>query len=128
NRSIEMAQTPTNSRLLALALCAAYFGLTATATAAVDANKELEGTWKLVSGELDGQEVELTEDVRWVIKDGQVSYGGEPLAAMMIYAASTPAGIDLSFREPKNTYEGIFALDKDKLKICVNTSTTGPKD
>jgi len=57
-----------------------------------------------------------------------VLYAGEPLAAMVIYAASTPKGIDLSFSAPKNDYEGIWVLEKDELKICLNTTTTGPKE
>jgi uncharacterized protein (TIGR03067 family) len=126
-----MSRSPSRSRLLVVAVCAAYVALTLAVTAAAEANKdasELDGTWKLVSVEQEGEAMERDDDVRWVVKDGQVFYGGERLAAMVIYAASTPRGLDLSFHAPKNDYEGIYVLDKDELKICLNTRTTGPKD
>src|SRR5262245_20752464 len=121
-----MSRSPTRSRFLVVVVCAACAGLTATTKAAARANKdasELDGTWKLVSVEQEGEAMERDDDVRWVIKEGQVFYGGEPLAAIVMYAALTPKAIDLSFREPKNDYEGIYALDKDELKICLNTRT-----
>src|SRR5262245_14574704 len=89
---------------------------------------ELDGMWKLVSVELGGETRELEDEVRWVIKDGKVLFGGEALSTVVIYDASAPRGIDLGFFEPKDDYEGIYALDKDELKICLNTRTTGPKD
>jgi uncharacterized protein (TIGR03067 family) len=119
------------SRLLSVAICAACVLLIGTVAAAADTNNpasELNGTWKLVSVEREGEEMQRDDDVRWVIKDGQVSYSGEPLAAMVTYAAFTPKGIDLAFHAPKNDYEGIYVLDNDELKICLNIRTTGPKD
>jgi uncharacterized protein (TIGR03067 family) len=104
---------------------------TTTASATADANKnasELDGTWKLLSVEQEGEETARDDDVRWVINDGQILYAGEPLAAMMVYAAFTPKGIDLSFREPNSTYEGIYVIGKEDLKICLNTRTTAPKE
>jgi uncharacterized protein (TIGR03067 family) len=118
-------------RLLVVAFCAAHAVLSITLGTAAEPNKvagQLDGTWKLVSVEQEGEKMERDDDVRWVIKDGQLSYAGEPLATVVIYADFAPAGLDLLFREPKNTYEGVFALERDALRICLNTSTTGPKD
>jgi|SRR5262245_768053 len=126
-----MSHSVNRTRPLVVAVCAAYFGLTIAVAAGAEANKsasELDGTWKLVSVEQEGEAMERDDDVRWVIKEGQVLYGGEPLAAIVMYAALTPKAIDLSFHAPKNDYEGIYALDKDELKMCLNTRTTGPKD
>ena len=124
-----MIRLSRGSRLLAVALCAACASLSTTVAAAADKDaSELDGTWKLASVEREGEEVARDDDVRWVIKEGQVFYSGGPLAAIVIYAASTPKGLDLSFHAPKNDYEGVYVLEKGKLKICLNTSTTGPKD
>jgi len=102
-----------------------------SASAPADTNQnasELNGTWKLISIEQEGEETARDDDVRWVIKDGHVLYAGEPLAAIVVYAASTPKGIDLLFREPNSTYEGIYVVGKDDLKICLNTRTIAPKE
>jgi uncharacterized protein (TIGR03067 family) len=124
-----MGRSP--GRLLVVALCAAHAVLFTTVGTPAESNKDagqLDGSWKLISVEQDGEKMERDDDVRWVFKDGWVFYADEPLATVVIYAASTPVGLDLLFREPKNTYEGIYALEKDELRICLNTSTTGPKD
>jgi uncharacterized protein (TIGR03067 family) len=89
---------------------------------------ELNGTWKLVSVEVNGEAREVDDELRWVIQGEEVSFGGEPLANVAVYAASTPKGIDVAFHEPKTVYEGIYVLEKDDLKICLNTRTTGPKE
>jgi uncharacterized protein (TIGR03067 family) len=117
--------------LLVVAVCATFAVLTFAADAAAEPKKEageLDGTWKLVSVEHEGQETERDDDVRWVIQDGQVMYAGERLAGMVIYATAAPKGIDLSLHSPKNDYEGIYVLDKDELRICLNTTTTGTKE
>jgi len=66
--------------------------------------------------------------VRWVIKKDQVSYGGEPLASLATYASSTPKGIDLAFHEPTKEYEGIYVVDADRLRLCLNVKTSGTKE
>jgi len=126
-----MSLALSRSQLLVVTVWAALLALMLAVPAAAEPSKnasELDGTWKLVSVEQEGEVMERDDDVRLVIKEGQVFYAGEPLAALATYAASTPKGLDLSLREPKNDYEGIYALDKDELKICLNTRTTGPKD
>lgn len=88
----------------------------------------LDGTWRLVSVELAGEERRLDEDIRWLITKTQALYGGEPLATLTSYPTSTPPGIDLVFLEPRQEYEGIYMLEGDRLKVCLNLKTAGPKE
>src|SRR5262245_51170129 len=121
----------TRGRFLPAAVSAACVALSSAVMSSADvgnAASELDGTWKLVSVEQDGEVMERDDDVRWIVKGGQVFFGGEMVAAIVEYGASNPKGLNLSFRSPKNDYEGIHALEKDELKICLNTNTTGAKD
>ncbi len=96
--------------------------------AAEPAPSGVGGGWKLISVEIDGETRPIEEDVRWLIQENQVLYGGEPLATVTSYPTSTPKGIDLAFVEPSALYEGIYALENDELKICLNVRTVGPKE
>jgi uncharacterized protein (TIGR03067 family) len=88
----------------------------------------LQGTWKVVSSEAGGQVTEISEgQPRWVIKEDKVYYGGEQLAVLSVEASTTPKCIDLTFLKPKRDYEGVFSVDGEKLKICVNAQTEGIK-
>jgi C-terminal processing protease CtpA/Prc len=42
-------------------------------------------------------------------------------------ASTNPKIIDLAFREPKSAYEGIYVVEKDTLKVCINRKD-GAKD
>src|SRR5262245_19422430 len=102
-----MIRSPT--RLLLASVCfalAVLFTAVGTPAESTQGAGPLDGMWKLVSVEQDGEKIERDDDVRWVIKDGQVFYAGEPLAKAAIYADFTPTGLDLLFHEPKSTYEG----------------------
>jgi len=128
-----MSRLPIRRKLLAAVLSTAAcftFGVETpgAATGADDRAGELDGAWKLISVETDGEVRQLDDDVRWVIKDDKVLYGGEPLAAIATYDTSTPKGVDLTFRQPKRECEGVYAIEKDVLKVCINTRTTGPKE
>src|SRR2546423_6060015 len=68
------------SLFLAVISAGACFIATATRAADADASVTLDGTWKLVSVELEGEARQPEEDVRWIIKKDKVLYGGEPLA------------------------------------------------
>jgi uncharacterized protein (TIGR03067 family) len=90
---------------------------------------ELQGTWKLVAVELRGEVAAMTDrQPRLLIKGDKVWYGGEEIALLTADAGTTPKTIDLSFLSPKRVCEGIYALDKDTLKICVNKNTEGVKE
>jgi len=97
--------------------------------AAKKAPADLQGTWKLVSIEVNGTAREFGDNTpRLVIKGDQVRYAGEPLATLKADPATTPKCLDLNFLSPKNSYEGIYAVDKDTLKVCVSLPTEGAKE
>jgi uncharacterized protein (TIGR03067 family) len=107
--------------------------LTATARAKEPNDKkapaELQGTWKLVALEIDGKPFDLNKsEPRWIIKDNKVQYGGEDLAVLTADATTTPRSIDLAFLAPKATYEAIYVVEKDNLKICLNARSAGVKE
>jgi uncharacterized protein (TIGR03067 family) len=117
---------------IVLGLVAASFIVAATQTVAGaepdQPSGALTGSWRLVSAEAVGETQQLEDDVRWVIKENKVLYGGEPLATLVNYPTSTPKGMDLTFVESSALYEGIYLLDRDELKICLNTRTFGTKE
>jgi uncharacterized protein (TIGR03067 family) len=125
-----MSCSPIRQRLLfaVLSVGACFVAAAAHAADADGRSAELDGTWKLLSIELEGEERPLGEDVRWVIKQDKVFYGGEPLAALACYPASTPKGIDLAFQEPKKEHEGVYVVHGDRLKVCLNMRTSGTKE
>jgi uncharacterized protein (TIGR03067 family) len=91
--------------------------------------KVLQGAWKLESLEIDGKPAELPDSpFWWFIKGDKVLYGGSELAALTIDAETSPRCIDLGFRDPKRVFEGIYAIEDDTLKICVNPVTEGVKE
>ena len=88
----------------------------------------LAGTWKLESLEAGGMDRELPEHPRWVIKGAKVLYGGDELAGLTLDPTTTPRSIDLAFRDPERVYEGIYAVEGDTLKICLNHQADGVKE
>jgi uncharacterized protein (TIGR03067 family) len=91
---------------------------------------ELQGTWKLIRVETsdDTAENRVTGLPSWVIKGDKVLYGGEDLAVLSVDPTTTPKCIDLAFVQPKRVVEGVYSLEKDKLTICVNRTTAGPRE
>src|SRR5947209_4906685 len=91
--------------------------------------KALDGRWKLTAIEIEGKTREIGDNPpHWVIKGGKVHYAGDLLAELTIHAGDSPRGIDLAWVKPKRVYEGVFTLDGDTLKICVNHQTEGAKN
>jgi uncharacterized protein (TIGR03067 family) len=91
---------------------------------------DLQGIWRLVGFEVDGKEAFLQEhkQIRWVIKNDKVFYGGDELAKLTLDPAANPKCLDLDLAKSKRIHEGIYKLDKDRLKICVGMMTEGVKD
>ncbi len=83
---------------------------------------ELQGCWKLVSVEIDGQTRDPVGGGQpWlVIKGDKVVYGGAEAARLTADPSTSPRVIDLTFRDPERVYEGIYAVEKDTLKVCLN--------
>ncbi len=91
--------------------------------------KTIEGRWRLESVEENGNPVDLGEHrPRWVIKGNAVQYAGDLLAELKLDPSSSPKCIDLNWTKPKRSYEGIYSLDRETLKLCVNRDTEGAKD
>jgi uncharacterized protein (TIGR03067 family) len=89
----------------------------------------VQGSWTLVSVESDGEIQEFSgRPFRWVIKGASVRYGGQPLAELALDPLTTPKNLDLTFLNPKRVYEGVYSVDGDTLKVCVNRRTEGVKE
>jgi len=89
---------------------------------------ELQGTWKMVSLEINGEDSNEKSQPRWVIKGDKVFYGGQEIAVLKSDTSATPKIIDLDFRDPKKVYEGIYEVAKDTLKICLNARSDTLKE
>jgi uncharacterized protein (TIGR03067 family) len=102
---------------------------TAAHASSKDGLAPLQGTWKVVSIEVNGRVTEFPEKPpRWLIKGNRVMYAGKELAVLSIDATTKPQSIDLAFAKPKRVLEGIVAVEKDTLKLCVNRETDGVKE
>jgi uncharacterized protein (TIGR03067 family) len=117
--------------LFALALLLTNLTLATHSLAAADAAKnvaELQGKWKLTAVEVNERQAGLPGDLPvWEIKDGKVLYGPEELATLVVDGSVTPKTIDLQFVSPAKTYEGIYSVEGETLRICVNNVTDGVK-
>jgi uncharacterized protein (TIGR03067 family) len=91
---------------------------------------ELQGVWRLIGFEVDGDEAFLQEhkQLRWVIKGDKIFYGGDVLAKLTLDPTATPKCLDLDLVKAQRVHEGIYKLDKDRLKICVGLVTAGAKE
>jgi uncharacterized protein (TIGR03067 family) len=90
---------------------------------------DLQGTWRLTAVENQGRTNDLADDgPRWLIKGNKVFYAGKELAVLTADGATKPKSLDLAFAEPKRSYEGIYSVKDDELKICVNRNTEGVKE
>src|SRR5262249_35845466 len=90
---------------------------------------DLQGGWKLVAIETESDTADLP-DARpaLVIKGDKVLHGGQEIARLTADQAADPKVIDLRFDKPDRTYEGIYSLEKDTLKVCLNGRSEGVKE
>jgi uncharacterized protein (TIGR03067 family) len=96
---------------------------------AKEALAPLQGMWKLASFEAAGQAQDLPDDPpRWFIKGNKVLYGGSELAVLTVNNATTPRCLDLAFVSPKRVLEGIYTVEGNTLKVCVNRQAEGVKE
>jgi uncharacterized protein (TIGR03067 family) len=89
----------------------------------------LQGTWKVTALEADGKPTDLPDvSFWWFIQGDKVRYGGQELARLTVDTKSQPKSIDLKFNNPERAYEGIYSVEDDTLRICVNRATEGVKE
>src|SRR5262245_51340851 len=99
------------------------------ATAIVVDSDDLRGTWRLVSVEAEEGSVDLPSPQPLVkFEGGRLVYGGDKVARVTADATTSPNVIDLQFADPDGTREGIYVVDKDSLKVCINGRTDGVKE
>jgi uncharacterized protein (TIGR03067 family) len=112
---------------VACLLCAAAVSF-ADDAASKKALEELQGTWKLTEFGVGDDLGVLPQQPRWVVKGNKVFYAGEELATLTLDPAGTPKVIDLALAKSKKTLEGIYVVEKDTWKICVNAEADGVKE
>ncbi len=94
--------------------------------------KALQGTWTIVSLEVDGQKMEGSPSGQVVVKGDRfttISMGAAYEGVVEVDATRKPKHFNLVFTEgPEkgNTNRGIYELDGDAWRICLNT-TGGPR-
>jgi len=121
------------TRVVVTIVCGVLIAIGETASAADPPAKppaELQGCWKLVSTEANGKSNDPLGggQPRWVIKGGKIFYGGAEIAQFTADPSTTPGVIDLTFQAPERVHEGIYVVEKDTLKVCLNKRTEGTKD
>jgi uncharacterized protein (TIGR03067 family) len=84
----------------------------------------IEGAWKIVSFESNkGKDANLEGASLEFDKDGKrmtFTHNGETKkGSFKINPAAKPKEIDINPSDENKTFEGIYQLDKDKLKICL---------
>jgi uncharacterized protein (TIGR03067 family) len=90
---------------------------------------ELHGHWKLVILGFEGREIKMRDNMPfWVIKGNQVLYGGDPLATLVVDPATIPPLLDLCYTDSKRVFEAVYAVEGDRLTICLNQRTQGVKE
>lgn len=94
--------------------------------------KALQGTWTIVSLEVDGQKMEGSPAAQVVVKGDRFStssMGAAYEGVVEVDAAQTPKHFNLVFTggpEKGNTNRGIYELEGDTWRICLNTAG-GPR-
>jgi uncharacterized protein (TIGR03067 family) len=90
---------------------------------------ELQGAWSLIALERDGKEEDVSNrHPPLVIKGDKVYYGGEEVARLTIDATTKPKCIDVAVLSSRIGLEGIYSVQDNTLKICINRTTDGLKE
>ena len=90
---------------------------------------DLQGAWRLESLKIGGKDFDLgAARPRWVVQGTKVLYAGDEIASLDADPKATPESIDLTLLDSKKTYEGIYSVDKDTLKIVLNAHSEGVKE
>jgi uncharacterized protein (TIGR03067 family) len=107
-----------------LCAIAAFVGAQAKVDPKLDELKKLEGNWKIVRAEKDGQVIppNVAATMKVTFKGGNFSVitgKDEDVASFKIDPAKKPAEIDLTPADsPKSILKGIYTFEGETLKIC----------
>src|SRR4051794_8195412 len=103
--------------------------LLAAPLVAADPPADLQGGWRLTAAEAEAGPVDLPDTgPALVIKGDRVLHGGREIARLTADPAADPKVLDLHFTGPDRTYEGIYSIEKDALKVCLNGHSEGVKE
>ncbi|MBY0525535.1 MAG: TIGR03067 domain-containing protein [Gemmataceae bacterium] len=109
------------------ALLGVFVAVLLVAADAKEEAKQLEGTWKVVSADVAGMKVpdDKIKDAIVIIKGDKLTLGdrgkdGKELS-FTVDPSKKPKHIDLTDLKAKNakSVPGIYALEKDELKLCI---------
>ena len=90
---------------------------------------DLQGAWRLESLKIGGKDFDLgAARPRWAVQGTKVLYAGDEIASLDADPKATPKSVDLTLLDSKKTYEGIYSVDKDTLKIVLNAHSEGVKE
>lgn len=90
---------------------------------------EIQGTWRLVSVERDGLPPEaVAGEARLAIGPDGVRYGGELIARTTADPSATPKTLDLEMISPGRSFEGIYTVEGEAMRFCLNRRTDGVKE
>ena len=118
---------------LALVAVALSAGLLAAADTPEPDAKKLEGTREVVSGKAGGKDADDIAGDKLIFKGGKLTYkakDGDHVAAFKLGPAAKPAHIDLvpeAGDSAGKTLKGIYAVEKDGLKLCINLDPNGDR-
>lgn len=99
--------------------------------------EKIQGTWKLVSLEADGEQgpAEIVATLKLVFSNEKLTFTpGEPGFTNYTFkldSATKPPSFDMTHIDGKNkgnTMKAIYALEGDNLKICVGKADERPKE
>src|SRR5262245_47034768 len=89
-----------------------------------NAPAELQGAGPLASVQAVGGSGNLPHPGPVLVIEGdRVLYGKEMIARVSADAATSPKVIDLRFNQPERVYEGVYTVEADSMKVCLNGQT-----
>ncbi len=89
--------------------------------------KELQGEWKIVSGQKNGEDVpDKTKEAITIVFEGDKMFARHPsgetkdVMTFTIDPKAKPVAIDLVQKRESKKFEGILELKGDVLKLCIH--------
>lgn len=112
------------NQLFQIACIAVFLGLSGGWVVA-DEPVGIEGRWKIDTVELDGRPVPGLADAELVFADGTKIFtlpnGQIENGTYQLQAAEQPSEIDTTTEGKRGTEKGIYAIDRDRLTLCLAT-------